>query len=88
MLDAIAIGLDLHAGLDRARARRDEHAGTDDFHHADPADVDRMERIEKAERRDRLRIGFADVENRLALFGHDFHAIDLDLDLARWSFGR
>jgi hypothetical protein len=48
---AFGVGLDLHARLDLARARRREHAGARHLDHAHAADVDRGEVLEVAERR-------------------------------------
>ena len=51
MADALAVGLDLHPGLDAPRAGRDEHARPGDLDHAHPAHVDRGQVLEVAQRR-------------------------------------
>ena len=69
MPHALGVGLDLHAGLDLARARGHQHARALDLDDAHAADVDRRERLEVAERRRVDAEPPAGVEDRRAL-GH------------------
>ena len=80
--DPLRIGLDLHPGLDLARAGRDEHARPGDLDDADPADVDRRQVLGVAQRRR------VDALRRGRRRGSSSPAGDRDRARRRWSIRR
>src|SRR5678815_4785692 len=50
VLHTLRLRVNDHSFLDSPRARRNEHAGTFNLHHADSARIHRMERLEKTQR--------------------------------------
>ena len=78
--DPLRVGLDLHPGLDLARAGRSEDARPGDLDDADPADVDRGQVLEIAQGRRVDPLGAAGIEDRRAGGDADRHAVDRQLD--------
>src|ERR1700716_2900740 len=71
MADSLRIGRDLHAGLDLARTRGNEHARTLHFDDANATDVDGRKRLEGAQG------GRVDVQLPASVEdGHPFHHLD------------
>src|SRR5579859_2249371 len=75
---ALGVGEDLHAALDLARARGDEHARPFDLDHAHAAHVHRRERLEVAERRRVDAQAAAGLEDGRALGDVDLLAVDVN----------
>src|SRR6185369_2561431 len=81
--DALRLGLDVHAGLDLARAGRCEDPRAGDLDDADATDVDRGEVLEPAHRGDVDALGPAGIEDRRAGRGGHLAAVDLQADGGR-----
>ncbi len=88
MAHALGIGLDLHPGLDLARAGRHEDARALDLDDADAADVDRREVLERSTA-SACRCPAARQASRIVVpAGHgDGRAVDRELDVGRASTG-
>ena len=78
---ALGLGEDRHPRLDAPRAGRDQHPGAGHLDHAHPADVDRRQRLEEAQRGNVEPAGPARLEDRRA--GRDPRRLAVDHDLDR-----
>src|SRR5262249_7666080 len=85
---ALGIRLDGHAGFHFPRARRRQRARTFQFHHANPAHVDRRKAFEKTQRRCIDAELARGVENGGAFRDRNLFAVDLDRDTADGSWRR